>query len=80
MTGRKLLLITAWLVPEANKKPNKIIEAEIKEELETTVTPGMIPYLQEIEKISVLSMTNPEGLQVVDEAYKKWEEGWRKRK
>jgi len=80
MKGRKLLVVTGWLVPEANEKPNKIIEAEIREELETTVPPGMIPYLQKIEKVSVLSMTDPDELQAMDEANKEWVGAWKKRK
>jgi hypothetical protein len=80
MGERKLLVMTGWLVPEANEKPNRIIEAEIKEELETTVTPGVIPYLQKIEKVTVLSMTDPDELQAMDEANKEWTEAWKKRR
>jgi len=80
MKGRKLLVMTGWLIPEANEKPNKIIEAEIREELETTVPPGMIPYLQKIEKVSVLSVTGSDELQAMDEADKEWVEAWKKRR
>jgi len=80
MRGKKLLVVTGWLVPEANEKPNGIIESEIREELETTVTPGMIPYLQKIEKVSVLSMADPDELQAMDEASKEWVEAWKKRR
>jgi len=78
--GKKLLVVTGWLVPEANEKPNGIIESEIREELETTVTPGMIPYLQKIEKVSVLSMADPDELQAMDETNKEWVEAWKKRR
>ncbi|MFQ6080823.1 MAG: hypothetical protein ACE5OW_04040 [Candidatus Bathyarchaeia archaeon] len=80
MRGKKLLVVTGWLVPEANGKPNKIIEAEIREELETTLTPGVIPYLQKIERVSVLSMNDPDELQAMDEANKEWAEAWKKRR
>ncbi len=80
MRGKKLLVVTGWLVPEANEKPNGIIESEIREELETTVTPGMIPYLQKIEKVSVLSMADPDELQAMDETNKEWVEAWKKRR
>jgi N12 class adenine-specific DNA methylase len=54
MGERKLLVVTGWLIPEASGKPNKLIEAEIKEELET-MTPSVISYLQKIEKVRVSS-------------------------
>ena len=49
--GKKLLIITALLRPEASEKPDEELQADVKAKL----SPEDIPWVEKIEKITVLS-------------------------
>lgn len=48
---RKVLILTAILVPESREKSDGELEAEVRKELD----PKEIPYCEKIEHIKVLS-------------------------